>query len=160
MQDLTIEDRVSRTQFQFTLDDPNAERLAQWVPRLIDKLKTLPQISDVASDLQNKGLQAFVDIDRDAASRLGVSVSAIDDALYDAFGQRLISTIYTQANQYRVVLEAAPRYQLGPESLGQIHVTASARPRAARPASRAAARPACRFRCRASPGSSSASPAW
>jgi multidrug efflux pump len=95
------------------------------VPKLIDTLKALPQIRDVASDLQNKGLQAFVDIDRDAASRLGVSVSAIDDALYDAFGQRLISTIYTQANQYRVVLEASPRYQLGPDSLGQIHVAAS-----------------------------------
>jgi len=76
----------------------------------------------VASDLQDRGLQAYVDIDRDAASRLGVSVSTIDDALYDAFGQRLISTIYTQANQYRVVLEAAPRYQIGPEALGQIHV--------------------------------------
>jgi multidrug efflux pump len=95
------------------------------VPKLVDRLKQVPQLADVASDLQNKGLQAYVDIDRDAASRLGVSVSAIDDALYDAFGQRLISTIYTQANQYRVVLEAAPRYQLGPESLGQIHVTAT-----------------------------------
>jgi multidrug efflux pump len=126
VQDLTIEDRVSRTQFQFIVEDPNAERLAQWVPRMVEQLKTLPQIADVASDRQNKGLQAFVDIDRDAASRLGVSVSAIDDALYDAFGQRLISTIYTQANQYRVVLEASPRYQLGPDSLGQIHVTASA----------------------------------
>ena len=92
------------------------------MPKLVDRLKQSPQLADVASDLQDKGLQAFVDIDRDAASRLGVSVSAIDDALYDAFGQRLISTIYTQANQYRVVLEAAPRYQLGPESLGQIHV--------------------------------------
>ena len=125
VQDLTIEDRVSRTQFQFIMEDPNAERLGEWVPKLVERLKTLPQISDVASDLQNKGLQAFVDIDRDAASRLGVSVSAIDDALYDAFGQRLISTIYTQANQYRVVLEASPRYQLGPDSLGQIHVAAS-----------------------------------
>jgi multidrug efflux pump len=125
VQDLTIEDRVSRTQFQFSLEDPNAERLGEWVPKLVERLKTLPQIADGASDLQNKGLQAYLDIDRDAASRLGVSVSAIDDALYDAFGQRLISTIYTQANQYRVVLEAAPRYQLGPDSLGQIHVAAS-----------------------------------
>jgi multidrug efflux pump len=125
VQDLTIEDRVSRTQFQFILEDPNAARLDQWVPKLVERLKQVPQLADVASDLQNKGLQAYVDIDRDAASRLGVSVSAIDDALYDAFGQRLISTIYTQANQYRVVLEAAPRYQLGPESLGQIHVTAT-----------------------------------
>jgi multidrug efflux pump len=125
VQDLTIEDRVSRTQFQFILEDPDAKRLGEWVPRLIDRLKQEPKLADVASDLANKGLQAYVDIDRDAASRLGVSVSAIDDALYDAFGQRLISTIYTQANQYRVVLEAAPRYQLGPDALGQIHVAAS-----------------------------------
>jgi multidrug efflux pump len=125
VQDLTIEDRVSRTQFQFTMEDPNAERLSEWVPKLIERLNQSPKLADVASDLQDRGLQAFVDIDRDAASRLGVNVSAIDDALYDAFGQRLISTIYTQANQYRVVLEAAPRYQLGPESLGQIHVATS-----------------------------------
>jgi multidrug efflux pump len=125
VQDLTIEDRVSRTQFQFILEDPDARRLGEWVPRLVDRLKQEPKLADVASDLANKGLQAYVDIDRDAASRLGVSVSAIDDALYDAFGQRLISTIYTQANQYRVVLEAAPRYQIGPDALGQIHVAAS-----------------------------------
>ncbi len=97
-------------------------RLSEWVPKLIDRLNKAPELLDVASDLQDRGLQAFLHIDRDAASRLGISVSAIDDALYDAFGQRLISTIYTQANQYRVVLEAAPRYQIGPDSLGQIHV--------------------------------------
>jgi multidrug efflux pump len=125
VQDLTIEDRVSRTQFQFILEDPSVDRLGEWVPRLVERLKQEPKLADVATDLANKGLQAYVDIDRDAASRLGVSVSAIDDALYDAFGQRLISTIYTQANQYRVVLEAAPRYQIGPEALGQIHVAAS-----------------------------------
>jgi multidrug efflux pump len=122
VQDLTIEDRVSRTQFQFILEDPDADRLSEWVPKLQERLRGAPELQDVASDLQDRGLQAFLDIDRDAASRLGISVSAIDDALYDAFGQRLISTIYTQANQYRVVLEAAPRYQLGPESLVQIHV--------------------------------------
>ena len=122
VQDLTIEDRVSRTQFQFILEDPDASRLSEWVPKLIDRLNKAPELLDVASDLQDRGLQAFLHIDRDAASRLGISVSAIDDALYDAFGQRLISTIYTQANQYRVVLEAAPRYQIGPDSLGQIHV--------------------------------------
>ena len=125
VQDLTIEDRVSRTQFQFILEDPDSTRLSEWVPKLIDRLKKEPALADVASDLQDRGLQAFLAIDRDAASRLGVSVSAIDDALYDAFGQRLISTIYTQANQYRVVLEAAPRYQIGPEALEQIHVTAT-----------------------------------
>ncbi len=122
VQDLTIEDRVSRTQFQFIMEDPDANRLSEWVPRLIDRLKKAPELEDVASDLQDRGLQAFLDIDRDAAGRLGISVAAIDDALYDAFGQRLISTIYTQANQYRVVLEAAPQYQIGPEALGQIHV--------------------------------------
>ncbi len=122
VQDLTIEDRVSRTQFQFIMEDPDAERLSEWVPKLIDRLKQSPHLQDVASDLQDRGLQAFLDIDRDAAGRLGVSVSAIDDALYDAFGQRLISTIYTQANQYRVVLEAAPQYQIGPDALGLIHV--------------------------------------
>ncbi len=122
VQDLTIEDRVSRTQFQFTLEDPDADRLALWVPRLLARLQQAPELADVASDLQDRGLQAFVDIDRDAASRLGVRVSAIDDALYDAFGQRLISTIYTQANQYRVVLEVSPRFQVGPEALGQIYV--------------------------------------
>jgi multidrug efflux pump len=125
VQDLTIEDRVSRTQFQFILEDPDADRLGEWVPKLLTRLREAPELQDVASDLQDRGLQAYLDIDRDAASRLGISVSAIDDALYDAFGQRLISTIYTQANQYRVVLEAAPRYQMGPESLGQIHVATS-----------------------------------
>ncbi len=122
VQDLTIEDRVSRTQFQFTLEDPDADRLAEWVPKLQARLQQAPELSDVASDLQDRGLQAYVDIDRDAASRLGVRVAAIDDALYDAFGQRLISTIYTQANQYRVVLEVDPRFQIGPEALGQVFV--------------------------------------
>jgi multidrug efflux pump len=125
VQDLTIEDRVSRTQFQFTLEDPDAARLSLWVPRLVAKLQQSPYLADVASDLQDRGLQAFLDIDRDAASRLGIRVSAIDDALYDAFGQRLISTIYTQANQYRVVLEVAPRFQIGPEALGQVFVATS-----------------------------------
>jgi multidrug efflux pump len=122
VQDLTIEDRVSRTQFQFTLEDPDATRLGEWVPKLVARLQQSPYLADVASDLQDSGLQAFLDIDRDAASRLGVRVAAIDDALYDAFGQRLISTIYTQANQYRVVLEVAPRFQIGPDALGHVFV--------------------------------------
>jgi multidrug efflux pump len=125
VQDLTIEDRVSRTQFQFIMEDPDATRLSEWVPKLVDRLRAAPELLDVASDLQDRGLQAYLNVDRDAASRVGVSVSAIDDALYDAFGQRLISTIYTQANQYRVVLEAAPRYQLGPDALGQIYVASA-----------------------------------
>jgi multidrug efflux pump len=125
VQDLTIEDRVSRTQFQFTLEDPDADRLGEWVPKLVARLQQSPYLAEVASDLQDRGLQAFLDIDRDAASRLGIRVAAIDDALYDAFGQRLISTIYTQANQYRVVLEVAPRFQIGPEALGQVFVATS-----------------------------------
>ncbi|HEX7086613.1 MAG TPA: efflux RND transporter permease subunit, partial [Vicinamibacterales bacterium] len=122
VQDLTIEDRVSRTQFQLILEDPDADRLSEWVPRLVERLKRAPELEDVASDLADRGLQAYLAIDRDAAGRLGISVSAVDDALYDAFGQRLISTIYTQANQYRVVLEVAPQLQQGPDALGQIHV--------------------------------------
>jgi multidrug efflux pump len=122
VQDLTIEDRVSRTQFQFILEDPDASRLSEWVPRLVARLRRAPELLDVASDLQDRGLQAYLHIDRDAASRLGVSVSAIVDALYDAFGQRQISTIYTQANQYRVVLEADPQHQVGPEALRQVYV--------------------------------------
>jgi multidrug efflux pump len=127
VQDLTIEDRVSRTQFQFIMEDPDAARLSEWVPKLVDRLRAAPELLDVASDLQDRGLQAYLNVDRDAASRVGVSVSAIDDALYDAFGQRLISTIYTQANQYRVVLEAAPQYQVGPDALGQIYVASADR---------------------------------
>jgi multidrug efflux pump len=125
VQDLTIEDRVSRTQFQFILEDPDARRLSEWVPRLVARLQKAPELLDVASDLQDRGLQAFLHIDRDAASRLGVSVSGIVDALYDAFGQRQISTIYTQANQYRVVLEAEPDDQLGPDALRQIYVASA-----------------------------------
>ncbi|MGE0808753.1 MAG: efflux RND transporter permease subunit, partial [Burkholderiaceae bacterium] len=123
VQDLTIEDRVSRTQYQFTLEDANPERLNLWVPRLLERLRGLPQLADVASDLQDRGLQAFLEVDRDAAGRLGVSMLAIDNALYSAFGQRQISTIFTQSNQYRVVLEVAPAYQTGPRSLESLYVT-------------------------------------
>ncbi len=106
VQDLSIEDRISKTQYQFLLSSPDADDLAQATTRLLAQLKTLPQLVDVASDLQNEGQQAYVQIDREAAGRLGVTVAAIDAALYNAFGQRLVSTIYTQASQYRVVLEA------------------------------------------------------
>ncbi|MBN9425261.1 MAG: efflux RND transporter permease subunit, partial [Burkholderiales bacterium] len=123
VQDLTIEDRVSRTQYQFTLEDSDPERLATWVPRLVERLRALPQLTDVASDLQDRGLQAYLEIDRDAAGRLGVSMLAIDNALYSAFGQRQISTIFTQSIQYRVVLEVAPAYQTGPRALESIYVT-------------------------------------
>ncbi|UZJ58118.1 MdtB/MuxB family multidrug efflux RND transporter permease subunit [Pseudomonas sp. KU26590] len=122
VQDLTIEDRVSRTQYQFSMSSPDADLLNLWSGKLVEALVQRPELTDVASDLQDKGLQVFLNIDRDAASRLGVTVANITDALYDAFGQRQISTIYTQASQYRVVLQADSRSELGPEALEQIHV--------------------------------------
>ncbi len=122
VQDLTIEDRVSRTQYQFSMSSPDAELLSLWSQRLVEALAQRPELTDVASDLQDKGLQVFLVIDRDAASRVGVSVSNITDALYDAFGQRQISTIYTQASQYRVVLQAQAGESIGPQALEQIHV--------------------------------------
>jgi len=125
VQDLTIEDRVSRTQYQFTLQSNSAEELARWTPRLVDAMRKLPQLTDVASDLQDQGLQAYVTINRDTAGRLGVTPAAIDNALYNAFGQRLISTIYTQSSQYRVVLEVKPEFQRGPVALNDIYVPAS-----------------------------------
>lgn len=122
VQDLTIEDRVSRTQFQFSMESPDAELLREWTGKLVDALRQQPELSDVASDLQDKGLQVYLDIDRDMAGRLGVEVSAITDALYDAFGQRQISTIFTQASQYRVVLESATGDRIGPKALEQLRV--------------------------------------
>ncbi|SCK25822.1 MdtB/MuxB family multidrug efflux RND transporter permease subunit [Vogesella sp. LIG4] len=122
VQDLTIDARVSRTQYQFTLQATSQEDLSTWVPKLVHRLQQEPALADVASDLQDKGLQAYVNINRDVASRLGVSTAAIDNALYDAFGQRLISTIFTQTNQYRVVLEVDPAQQRDPLSLKGIYV--------------------------------------
>ncbi len=122
VQDLTIETRVSRTQYQFAVQDTDPRELSQWVPLLVDKLARLPQLADVASDMQDNGLQAYVEIDRDSAGRLGITPAAIDNALYNAFGQRIVSTIFTQANQYRVVLEARPEFQVGPAALEAIYV--------------------------------------
>jgi multidrug efflux pump len=122
VQDLTIEDRISRTQFQFTVESADPTQLSLWTNKIVARLKQLPQLADVASDLQDQGLQAYIDIDRDAAGRLGVTPSAVDSALYDAYGQRLVSTIYTQANQYRVVLEADPAQQTTPQLLADIYV--------------------------------------
>ena len=96
--------------------------MAEWTPRLVDHLRGLPQLRDVAHDLQDEGLQAYVDIDRDAASRLGITVATIDESLYNAFGQRLISTIFTQSNQYRVVLEVEPQFRQDPSALARIYV--------------------------------------
>ncbi|WP_338574348.1 MdtB/MuxB family multidrug efflux RND transporter permease subunit [Erwinia billingiae] len=105
VQDLTIDTTVSRTQYQFTLQAGSLESLSLWVPKLITALSTLPELKDVSSDWQDQGLEAYIKVDRDNASRLGITMADVDNALYNAFGQRLISTIYTQANQYRVVLE-------------------------------------------------------
>ncbi len=126
VQDLTIEDRVSRTQFQFTLEDASTEELYEWIPKIVEKLSSLPELNDVASDLQVKGLQSYIEIDRDIAARLGITIATIDNALYNAYGQRLISTIFTQTNQYRVVLQAMPSAEPGLNSLDDIYVPSSA----------------------------------
>jgi multidrug efflux pump len=125
VQDLTIEDRVSRTQYQYTLEAADPDELAKWAHLLTDRLSQLPQLADVVSDLQDQGLQAFLEIDRDTAGRLGITPAAIDNALYNAFGQRLVSTIFTQSNQYRVVLEVAPEFRKGPSALSEIYVATS-----------------------------------
>ena len=125
VQDLTIEDRVSKTQYQFLLSSPNIDELNAITVKLLERLRNLPQLVDVTSDLQDKGLQAYVEIDRAAAGRLGVTVAGIDNALYNAFGQRLISTIFTQSNQYRVVLEVAPEYKTGVQALTLLYVPSS-----------------------------------
>ena len=125
VQDLTVEDRVSRTQFQYSLEAADATDLNTWVPRLMQKLQALPQLRDVANDQLTSGLKADLVIDRDTASRLGILPQAIDDTLYDAFGQRQVSTIFTQLNQYHVVLEANPSFQQSPDDLKNIYVHSS-----------------------------------
>ncbi|HYA36607.1 MAG TPA: multidrug efflux RND transporter permease subunit, partial [Candidatus Binataceae bacterium] len=122
VQDLTVEDRVSRTQYQYSLEDANPKELASWTDKLVAKMKTLPELSDVATDQQNDGLQVHLVIDRATASRLGITSQMIDNTLYDAFGQRQISTIYTQLNQYHVVLEVAPEFQRNPRALDEIYL--------------------------------------
>jgi multidrug efflux pump len=125
VQDLTVESRVSRTQYQYSMEDADAAELATWSQRLLEKLQTRPQLRDVASDQQNNGLQANLIIDRDTASRLGILPQAIDDTLYDAFGQRQVSTMFTQLNQYHVVLEVDPQFRLTPDDLKSIYVKSS-----------------------------------
>jgi multidrug efflux pump len=122
VQDLTVEDRVSRTQFQYTLEDANADELNTWTKKLLDKLRTLPQLTDVATDQLTLGAQAKLVIDRVTASRLGITPVAIDNALYDAFGQRQIATLFTQLNQYHLVLETLPDFQKDPAMLNNIYV--------------------------------------
>jgi multidrug efflux pump len=125
VQDLTIDATVSRTQYQFVIEDANPSELADWTPRLVDKLNQLSELEDVASDQQTHGLSAYVLIDRDTAGRFGITPATIDNALYDAFGQRIVSTIFTQTNQYRVILEADPALQRTIDSLGSIYLPSS-----------------------------------
>jgi multidrug efflux pump len=126
VQDLTVEDRVSRTQYQYSMEDTNAQELSGWSQRLIDELnRSAPALRDIASDQQNGGQQADLVIDRDSASRLGILPAQIDATLYDAFGQRQVSTMYTQLNQYHVVLEVDPQFQQDPSSLNNLYVKSS-----------------------------------
>jgi multidrug efflux pump len=125
VQDLTVEDRVSRTQFQYSLEDPDPKELAVWVPRFVDRLRALPELRDVASDLQNGGGQARIVLDRATASRLGITPQNLDDVLYDQYGQRQVSTIFTETNQYRVVLEVQPEFRDHPTDLGDVRLRAA-----------------------------------
>jgi multidrug efflux pump len=123
VQDLQIDSRVSRTQFQYTLEDADFDELSDWAPRVLASLQSLPELRDVTSDQQSTGLQLKLTIDRDTASRLGILPQAIDDVLYDAFGQRQVSTIFTQLNQYRVILEVKPEYRRDPGALAHLYVS-------------------------------------
>ena len=128
VQDLTVEDRVSRTQYQYTLEDPDANELNLWTAKFVDKLKAIPELRDVATDQQTQGLAATLVIDRVTASRMGITPQAIDETLYDAFGQRQVSTLYTQLNQYHVVLETMPDFQNNPAKLNDIYVRSASAP--------------------------------
>ncbi len=125
VQDLTLDNTVSRTQYQFTLESADPAALGAWTPKLVAILRGRPELAEVVSNQEDDGLAAYVSIDRDSAARLGISVGTVDNALYDAFGQRIVSTIFTQSNQYRVILEADPRSYRTVESLASIYVPAS-----------------------------------
>jgi multidrug efflux pump len=126
VQNITVDDRVSRTQYQYTLEDPNADELNDWTNRFVDRLKKLPDLEDVATDQQTGGLAVLLKIDRLTASRLGIAPATIDNTLYDAFGQRQISTMYTQVNQYHVVLESMPQFQQDPNKLNHLYIQSNA----------------------------------
>ena len=126
VQNITVDDRVSRTQYQYTLEDPDANELNDWTNRFVDRLKQLPELEDVATDQQLGGLAVSLVIDRVTASRLGIAPSTIDNTLYDAFGQRQINTMYTQVNQYHVVLESEPQFQLDPNKLNHLYIQSNA----------------------------------
>lgn len=125
VQDLTIDTRVSRTQYQYSLGSPDAEEVSKWTTRMLDKLQQVPELLDVASDQQNNGLQTLITIDRNTASRLGITPQMLDDILYDAFGQRQVSTMFTQRNQYHVILEVPPALHAGPDALKNIYVNST-----------------------------------
>jgi multidrug efflux pump len=125
VQDLSISDTVSRTQYQFVLEDANPDEFNTWVPKLVAKLQSLPQLEDVASDQENQGLAAYLTIDRDTAGRFGITPATVDNALYDAFGQRIVSTIFTQSNQYRVILQADDSLMASLDALGTIYIPSS-----------------------------------
>jgi multidrug efflux pump len=126
VQNITVDDRVSRTQYQYTLEDPDANELNLWTGRLVDRMKKLPELADVATDQQTGGLAVSLVIDRVTASRLGIAPSTVDNTLYDAYGQRQISTMYTQLNQYHVILETAPNDQQGPAKLQNLYIQTNA----------------------------------
>jgi multidrug efflux pump len=126
VQNITVDDRVSRTQYQYTLEDPNADELNDWTNRFVNRLTQLPELEDVATDQQPGGLAVSLVIDRVTASRLGIAPTTIDNTLYDAFGQRQISTMYTQVNQYHVVLESQPQFQLDPDKLNHLYIQSNA----------------------------------
>ncbi|MFL5055698.1 MAG: efflux RND transporter permease subunit, partial [Microvirga sp.] len=122
VQDVRMGGRAGRTQYQYTLQDANLEELKEWAPRMLEKLRTVPELRDVATDQQTTALQLMVNVDRDTAARMGISSQMVDDALYDAFGQRQVATMFTQLNQYRVVLEVKPEFQGQPDALKSIYV--------------------------------------
>jgi multidrug efflux pump len=128
VQDLTIEDRVSRTQYQYTLEDPSATELNTWAPRLLAALRKLPELNEVASDQQDQGLQAKLVVDRATASRFGITPASVDQTLYDAYGQRQVSTIFTQLNQYHVVMELQPGFQQDPLNLRSLFIRSAMSP--------------------------------
>jgi multidrug efflux pump len=125
VQDISVEDIVSRTQYQYSLQDPSAEELSQYATKFVGRLKEIPELADVASDLQTQGRQASLSFDRETAARLGITPQNIDDSLYDSFGQRQVLTVFTQLNQYHVILEVDPRFQVSPENLKDIYLTSS-----------------------------------
>jgi len=125
VQDLTIDATISRAQYRFILEDANPGELSSWTQKLVDKIAQLPQLEDVTSDMQNQGLSAYIAIDRDSAARFGITPATIDNALYDAFGQRIVSTIFTESNQYRVILEANPSFQSSLKNLDAIYLPSS-----------------------------------